>query len=74
LPQDEALLRPVWQEALEAWGYEEGGSWKFDPAPLLVPTEGSVYMAGLYHHENGPYATGKQRWEKAKRKIKEIFR
>ena len=74
LPQDEALLRPVWQEALEAWGYEQGGPWEFSPSPVLLPSEGSRYMAGLYHHENGPHATGKQQWDKLKRKIKGVFR
>ena len=70
LPEDEALFRPLWQPHLEAWEYESGGAWDFDPQPILNPTEGSEYMKGLFHHENGPHASWAQRWTRTKRSVK----
>jgi hypothetical protein len=58
---------------LEAWGYESGGAWEFDPQPLLNPAEGSEYMHGLFHHENGPHASWAQRWVRTKRSVKSFF-
>lgn len=69
--QDVAVLTPIFQPYLVKWGYETSDvSWPIDPLPTLNPSEGSVYMYGLFHHENGPYALPKPLWGRLKNQIK----